>query len=78
MAQHLAAETIPAYTGEPKLTHGSLCMPIREFCHRVDAIKASTTATNAQIAAAVKQKLAGAAYTWLQVEKARRTEGLNT
>ena len=73
----LAAQTIPPFTGEPKLLDGTPCMPVKEFCERVDAIHASTGTTPAQVAAAVKQKLTGAAYNWLQVQVARGTDGLN-
>ena len=74
---HLAAESVPAFSGEPKLPDGSTCMPVREFLQRVDDIQASTGANQNQIAAAVKQKLCGAAYTALQVENARQTPGLD-
>ena len=74
---YLAAETVPAFNGEAKLPDGSVCMPIREFLQRVDAIKASTGSNEQVTAAAVKQKLCGAAYTLVQVAIARGVEGLD-
>ena len=69
---HLAAETVPA-----KLPDGSVCMPIREFLQRVDTIKVSTGSNEQMTAAAVKQKLCGAAYTLMQVAVTRGVEGLD-
>ena len=74
---HLAAETVPAFNREAKLPDGSVCIPNREFLQRVDAIKASTRSTEQVTAAAVIQKLCGAAYTLVQVAIARGVQGLD-